>query len=76
MEGNPQDMFLWNIIFNDQLRTIDQPGIAAVEFEVVGDGVIVIVQLEAQANLCHTTVRGKFVDEAFRRGYASGKSVR
>ncbi len=43
---------LWNIVFDDQLRTVGCPCIAAVDLKKVRAGVIVVVFGKAQPELC------------------------
>ena len=63
---NPQDTFLRNVVFNDQLRT--RSGIcviAAVQTEIIGNAIVVVIQLEAQTDLGQTRQGGQLVDEGF-----------
>ncbi len=45
-------------ICNHQLRTVCRSSVAAVQAQIVGNGVIVIVELEAQADLCQPAIAG------------------
>ena len=57
-----------HVVRDDQLRTGCCRSVAAVQAEVVGNRVVVIVQLETQADLGQAGVRGQFVDEGFCAG--------
>jgi len=47
-------MFLWNMILDNEQRAVGfSPFITAIELEVVSAQVVVIILLEAQAELCH-----------------------
>jgi hypothetical protein len=46
-----QAAFLRNVIFHNELRAAGRAGVPAVEVEIVGEGVVVVIQFEAQADL-------------------------
>lgn len=59
-------LWRWNGVSYHQLRTVCRvSGTATKQSQIVGDGVVVIIQLEAQANLRQATVDVEFVDVEF-----------
>jgi hypothetical protein len=63
-----KDTFLWHVVLDEQLWTIGTARIAAIQTEIVGNSVVVIIQFEAQADLGQPGVQGSFVDIALPTG--------
>jgi hypothetical protein len=62
MARSPKDTPLRYVILDDQLWTIGSARIAAIQTEIVGCSVVIVIQFEAQADLGQPGVRGNFVD--------------
>ena len=67
---------LRNAVCNDQLRTVCQSSrVAAEQAEIIGNPIVIVIQIKAQADLRQAAVGGQFVDVKFPGGQVEAVNV-